>query len=70
MKRAVKLPYVDFSTAELRLAACRKEVEFNGPTAPGLYFGVRRITREANGRPAFDGSTQHSGLHCRATPTR
>lgn len=55
MKRAVKLPYVDFSTAELRLAACRKEVELNGPTAPGLYLGVRRITREANGRPAFDG---------------
>jgi aminoglycoside phosphotransferase family enzyme/predicted kinase len=56
MKRAVKLPYVDFSTAELRLAACRKEVEFNGPTAPGLYLGARRITREANGRPAFDGN--------------
>lgn len=55
MKRAVKLPYVDFSTPELRLAACGKEVEFNAPTAPGLYLGVRRITREANGRPAFDG---------------
>lgn len=24
MKRAVKLPYLDFSTPELRLAACRK----------------------------------------------
>ncbi len=29
MKRAVKLPYADFSTPELRLAACRKEVELN-----------------------------------------
>lgn len=56
MKRAVKLPYVDFSTPELRLAACRKEVEFNAPTAPGLYLGVRQITREANGRPVFDGN--------------
>ena len=34
MKRAVKLPYVDFSTAALRLAACEKEVELNSKTAP------------------------------------
>ena len=26
MKRAVKLPYVDFSTPALRLAACEKEL--------------------------------------------
>lgn len=55
MKRAVKLPYVDFSTPELRLAACRKEVELNSTTAPDLYIGVRRITREASGRLLFDG---------------
>lgn len=55
MKRAVKLPYADFSTPELRLAACRKEVELNSPTAPGLYLGVRRITRQTNGKAAFDG---------------
>jgi aminoglycoside phosphotransferase family enzyme len=46
MKRVVKLPYVDFSTPELRLAACRKEVELNSATAPDLYIGVRRITRQ------------------------
>ena len=55
MKRAVKLPYADFSTPELRLAACRKEVELNSRTAPGLYLAARRITREADGRIAFDG---------------
>ena len=55
MKRAVKFPYVDFSTPELRLAACHKEVELNSMTAPGLYLGVRRITRETDGRLAFDG---------------
>lgn len=55
MKRAVKLPYVDFSTPELRLAACRKEVALNSATAPGLYLGVKRITREADGVFAFDG---------------
>lgn len=55
MKRAVRLPYADFSTRELRLAACRKEVELNSATAPGLYLGARRVTREADGRLAFDG---------------
>lgn len=58
MKRAVKLPYVDFSAPRLRLAACEKEVELNSKTAPGLYLGVRRITREADGKLAFDGTGQ------------
>jgi aminoglycoside phosphotransferase family enzyme/predicted kinase len=55
MKRAVHLPYADFSTPELRLAACEKEVELNSATAPGLYLGVRRITRQPDGTIAFDG---------------
>ena len=55
MKRTVKLPYVDFSTPEFRLQACRKEVELNSVTAPGLYIGVRRITREPSGELALDG---------------
>lgn len=55
LKRAVQLPYVDFSTAARRLAACRDEVRLNRRTAPMLYTGVRRITREADGRLAFDG---------------
>jgi aminoglycoside phosphotransferase family enzyme/predicted kinase len=58
MKRAVKLPYVDFSAPALRLAACEKEVELNSKTAPGLYLGVRRITRDADGELAFDGTGQ------------
>lgn len=55
MKRAVKLPYADFSTPELRLEACLKEVELNSRTAPGLYLGVRRLTRDGNRTVAFDG---------------
>jgi aminoglycoside phosphotransferase family enzyme/predicted kinase len=55
MKRAVRLPYVDFSTAQLRLETCEKELELNSRTAPGLYLGVRRITREPDGRLAMDG---------------
>jgi aminoglycoside phosphotransferase family enzyme/predicted kinase len=56
MKRAVKLPYADFSTPELRLDACLKEVELNSRTAPGLYLGVRRLTREKDGVITFDGA--------------
>lgn len=55
MKRAVKLPYVDFSTPQLRLAACKKEVALNSATAPGLYLGVRRIGRNDAGELAFTG---------------
>ncbi len=55
MKRAVKLPYADFSSAEKRLAACHKEVELNTSTAPGIYLGVKTITRENNGDLALGG---------------
>lgn len=55
MKRAVKLPYADFSSAEKRLAACRKEVELNTSTAPGIYLGVKTITRDNNGGLALGG---------------
>jgi aminoglycoside phosphotransferase family enzyme/predicted kinase len=55
LKRAVRFPYVDFSTAARRLAACEAELRLNRRTAPKLYLGVRRITREADGCLAFDG---------------
>lgn len=51
LKRAVKLPYVDFSTPEVRA----KEVELHSRTAPGLYLDVRRIAR-AGDRLRLDGS--------------
>lgn len=56
LKRAVKLPYVDFSTYDLRLYYCQREVELNGRATPDLYLGIRRITREADGRLAFNGT--------------
>jgi len=56
LKRAVRLPYVDFSTKEARHSACIKEVELNRRTAPALYRGVRRITAETDGSLAFDGT--------------
>ncbi|NDW05454.1 bifunctional aminoglycoside phosphotransferase/ATP-binding protein [Jiella pacifica] len=56
LKRALKRPYVDFSTPALRLGAAEREVELNRRTAPHLYRGVRRITREASGDLALDGA--------------
>ncbi|GEO86913.1 MULTISPECIES: AAA family ATPase [Alphaproteobacteria] len=55
LKRAVKLPYVDFSTYALRLHYCHREVELNGRATPDLYLGIRHITREADGTLVFDG---------------
>ncbi|MCB1467202.1 MAG: aminoglycoside phosphotransferase, partial [Rhizobiaceae bacterium] len=55
LKRAVSLPYADFSTPELRLEFCRREVERNRRTAPGLYRGVRTIVRNDGGRFQFGG---------------
>src|SRR3546814_4105181 len=34
LKKAVRRPYLDFSTAELRLACCERELELNRRTAP------------------------------------
>ncbi|MBY8975980.1 AAA family ATPase [Rhodobacteraceae bacterium NNCM2] len=56
LKRAVRLPYADFSTPQLREESCEKEVTLNSPAAPGLYLGVRRITRSANGGVEFNGN--------------
>jgi uncharacterized protein len=55
LKRAVRLPYVDFSTTPKRLFACQREFELNRRTAPAIYRAVRRVTSEANGSLAFDG---------------
>ncbi|MFO7757678.1 MAG: AAA family ATPase [Roseovarius sp.] len=55
LKRALHLPYLDFSTPEQRLAACEKELRLNRRTAPELYLCVRRITQSARG-PEFNGA--------------
>ncbi len=49
LKRAVKYPYVDFSTKAQRLKFCEAEVRLNRRTAPDLYLGVRPITQDEAG---------------------
>jgi aminoglycoside phosphotransferase family enzyme/predicted kinase len=40
VKRPVDLGFLDFTTPELRAAACRREVELNRRLAPDVYEGV------------------------------
>jgi aminoglycoside phosphotransferase family enzyme/predicted kinase len=49
LKRAVKLPYLDFSTAERRHRLCDAEVAVNRRTAPALYRGIAPIVRARDG---------------------
>jgi len=53
LKRAVKLPYLDFSTARQRHEACAAELALNRRTAPSLYLNLRRLGRDAAGKIGF-----------------
>lgn len=49
IKRAVKFPFLDFSTLDKRKAACEAEIAVNRPYAPQIYRGVVAITRDGGG---------------------
>lgn len=40
LKKAVRYPFLDFSTRAAREAACREEVRLNARLAPGIYRGL------------------------------
>ncbi len=48
LKRAVRLPYLDFSTADRRREACQAEVRINRRTAPDIYRGVTAVVRDTD----------------------
>ncbi|MGZ9034402.1 MAG: phosphotransferase, partial [Rhodospirillales bacterium] len=56
LKRAVRYPYLDFTTVERRRAFCEAEVRINRRTAPKIYRGVVAITRDAEGRLSVGGA--------------
>lgn len=56
IKRAVKYPYLDYSTLAKREAACRTELEVNRRFAAGLYLRVVPIVRGPDGRLALGGA--------------
>jgi len=53
LKRAIKFPYLDFSSAEERRTACEAELVLNRRTAPDLYLEVRALSRAADGGVGF-----------------
>ncbi|MGD9543201.1 MAG: AAA family ATPase [Methylocystis sp.] len=56
LKKAVRFPYLDFSTPGRRMEMCAREAALNERFAPELYLGAHRVTREADGRLALDGA--------------
>ncbi len=56
LKKAVRLPFLDFSTLDARRVFCDEEVRLNRRLSPDVYLGVRRITCASNGRLALDGA--------------
>jgi len=44
MKKPVTTGFLDFSTPQRRLAACRREVELNRRLAPDVYLGVSAVS--------------------------
>ncbi|MBM3561601.1 MAG: aminoglycoside phosphotransferase [Alphaproteobacteria bacterium] len=56
LKKAVRFPYLDFSTPSRRVAMCEREAALNMRFAPELYLGAHRVTREADGALALDGA--------------
>ncbi len=60
LKRAVRYPYLDYSTVDKREAACRAELTINRRTAPALYHDVRAIRRGPDGGLVMDGDGRHA----------
>jgi len=44
VRRAIRLPFLDFSTLEKRRAACEAEIEVNRENAPRIYLDVVAVT--------------------------
>lgn len=55
LKRAVRLPFVDFSTLEQRRAACEAELKLNQRFAGPLYERVQPVTRAEDGKVRLGG---------------
>ena len=67
IKRAVRFPYMDFSTLEKRKAVCLREVDINRRFAPEIYLGCTPITRARDGRLVLggDGEIVEWAVHMR-----
>jgi hypothetical protein len=55
LKRAVRFPYMDYSTVAERRRMCMRELEVNRRTAPMLYLSVRPTISDSTGSLRFGG---------------
>jgi aminoglycoside phosphotransferase family enzyme/predicted kinase len=55
IKRAVRFPFLDYSTLEKRKAACDEEININRQFAPQIYRRVVAITQDSDGSLDIDG---------------
>jgi hypothetical protein len=56
IKRAIRFPFLDYSTLEKRKAACEEEIRINHPFAPQIYHRAVAITQSADGSLDIDGN--------------
>src|ERR1700732_5576690 len=54
IKRAVRFPFLDYSTLEKRKAACDEEITINRQFAPQIYRRVVALTQDSVGLLAID----------------
>ena len=55
LKKAVRLPFLDFTTLSERERTARRELELNAPHAPGMYRDVVPVTRHPGAAPVLAG---------------
>lgn len=56
LKKAVRLPFLDFTKLEDRHHFCERELALNAPAAPGLYRDVVPIVRQPDGSLTIGGT--------------
>jgi uncharacterized protein len=57
IKRAVRYPFLDFSTLASRKAACEAEIAINRVFAPAIYLGATPVTRAGDGALRLGGGS-------------
>jgi hypothetical protein len=56
LKKALRFPFLDFSTLAHRRHFCEEEVRLNRRLCPGVYLAALPLTRETDGRLSLAGS--------------
>ncbi|MBR0826242.1 AAA family ATPase [Bradyrhizobium manausense] len=56
IKRAVRFPFLDYSTLDKRRDACEEEIRINRPLAPQIYHRVVAITEDRDGSLSIGGN--------------